>query len=110
MMVEFQNPPIGMSISQYMELVRLWKACSSCVGFCIALGKKFFDTGVKEVDETILPAFSASTGSGISPRVIPAYAILYWFAVQVSIMWFVIILFGSANTDFSAVSRDFLKN
>ena len=56
-MVEFLNPPIGMSVSQYIDLVKLWKVCNSCVGFCISLGKLFFSEGVREVDE-----------EGISPR------------------------------------------
>lgn len=82
-MIEFINPPLGMPISQYMELVKLWKACSSCAGFCIYLGKFFFDHGVKIVDEVILPEFTASAPEGISPRVVPSYAMLYWFALQV---------------------------
>jgi hypothetical protein len=39
---------------------------------------------VKNVDETILPLFSTSVGTSISPRVLPSYAILYWFSLQVS--------------------------
>ena len=83
-MIEFLNPPVGMSVSQYMEIVRLWKACSSCIGFCINLGELFFSEGVKNVDETILPLFTTCVAKTISPRVLPSYAILYWFSLQVS--------------------------
>ena len=60
-----------------MELVKLWDQCSSCVGFCISLGEKFFSIGYKEIDDE-----SKADGS-ISPRVIPSYAILFWFVEQV---------------------------
>lgn len=82
-MVEFLNPPIGMSVSQYIDLVKLWKVCNSCVGFCISLGKLFFSEGVREVDEEILPMFTAMVDKGISPRVLPSYGILLWFSLQV---------------------------
>lgn len=61
------NPPIGMAMSDYMEIVKLWKVCSSCIGFCIKLGKIFFSEGVKSVDENILPLFATSVASNISP-------------------------------------------
>ena len=61
-MIEFQEPPLQ------MDLAEVRKACSSCVGFCIALGAKFFNSGVKDVDDVILPV-----------RVFPGYAILFWF-------------------------------
>ena len=85
-MIQFQDPPVGMPISQYMELVKIWKACSSCTGFCIKLGQLFFTEGVKNVDEAILPLFTTSAAKSISPRVLPSYAILYWFSLQVNMI------------------------
>ena len=83
-MIEFTSPPISTTISQYMRLVQLWKACSTCVGFCIGLGDAFFsDGGVNHVDNTILPTIISHAAEGISPRVLPSYAILLWFAQQV---------------------------
>ena len=47
------------------------------------LGDRFFNAGVHEVDDTIVPFLKLRADSGISPRVIPAYAILLRFAKQV---------------------------
>ena len=82
-MIEFQEPPVQMGLSTFMDLGELWRACSACVGFCIALGAKFFDSGVKDVDDVILPDISSRAADGISPRVFPGYAILFWFAKKV---------------------------
>ena len=75
-MIEFSNPPLALSISQYMELVELWNACSQCTGFCISLGKLFFSKGVEQIDGRILPKFIACAQKSTSPRVIPSYAIV----------------------------------
>ena len=82
-MIEFQEPPLQMDLSTFMDLAEVWKACSSCVGFCIALGAKFFNSVVKDVDDVILPDISSRAAGGISPRVFPGYAILFWFAKEV---------------------------
>ncbi len=84
MMIKFSQPPLSLTLSQYMEVVQLWKVCAKCVGFCVSLGKKFLSEGVKEVDKNIIPALSKSVDN-ISPRVIPSYAILYWFTMQVCV-------------------------
>ena len=55
-MVEFLNPPIGMSVSQYIDLVKLRKVCNSCIGFCISLRKLFYR------DDGILLWFSLQVG------------------------------------------------
>ena len=69
LMVEFTEPPLQMTIAEYMGLVELWTACSSCAGLCISLGKKFFHQGVEEVDQMILPEFLSDVAGSISPRV-----------------------------------------
>ena len=76
-MVEFLNQPIGMSVSQYIDLVKLRKVCNSCIGFCISLGKLFYSDGIREVDEEILPMFTAMVAKGISLRVLPSYGIYF---------------------------------
>ena len=86
LMVEFTEPPLQMTIAEYMGLVELWTACSSCAGLCISLGKKFFHQGVEEVDQMILPEFLSDVTGSISPRVVPSYSVLYWFAHQVSFL------------------------
>ncbi len=77
------QPPLAVWVSQYMELIKMWTACNRCAGFCISLGKLFFSEGAERVDSEILPEFSAKAAKGISPRVLPSYAILFWFALQV---------------------------
>ena len=81
--MEFQTPPIAMTTMEHIHLVELWEKCSPCAGFCIELGERFFIEGVAEVDATLIPMLQSKADKGISPRVIPSYAILYWFAQQV---------------------------
>lgn len=83
-MIEFSEPPLHLSVSDYMKLVELWKKAGSCAGFCIRLGHLFFTEGVTEVDNEILPLLSKiSKDFKLSPRVMPSYSILYWFALKV---------------------------
>ena len=49
------------------------------MGLCIALGEKFFNSGVKDVDDIILPDISSRAAAGISSRVFPGYATLFRF-------------------------------
>lgn len=85
LLIEFKDPPILMTTAQHMNVVELWEKCSSCIGLCIELGDRFFNVGVHEVDDTLTPLLKSRADSGISPRVIPSYAILLWFAQQVYI-------------------------
>lgn len=88
-MLEFAEPPLTIQLDEYMELARLWKGCSPCVGFCISLGSKFFNEGYKDV-KIFTDQISPEAQDGISPRVLPAYAMVYWFARQVHVC----VLFG----------------
>ena len=67
-----------------MELVELQEGSSTCLGYCVSLGQRFFTSGIKEVDTTILPHITAVAGPSVIPRVLPSYSLLYWFAIQVS--------------------------
>ena len=60
------------------------------MGFCISLGEKFFAEGIVDVDDTIVSMLKESAGANISSRVIPAYAILYWFASKVYIKFYTV--------------------
>ena len=82
-LIEFDSPALSSSVTKFTELVKLYKSSSSCIGFCISLGEVFFKEGVLEVDHKIIPMLQECCGPNISPRVIPAYAILYWFASKV---------------------------
>ena len=72
-----------MKTSQHMRLVELWDQCSSCVGFCVGLGAKFFSVGYEEIDDVLVPILESKADSSIAPRVFPSYAILVWFADKV---------------------------
>ena len=82
-MIEFFSPPISLNLSGYMELAEMWEACSPCAGFCVSLGERFFSLGYREVDANVLPALEAKASDGVIPRVLPSYAILYWFSLEV---------------------------
>ena len=84
-MIEFFALSLSFKLNDYMELVDLLESCSSCAGFCVSLGKKFFLDGIEEVDNVILPKLLAKAGSSVMSRVLPSYAILYWFCSQVYI-------------------------
>ena len=58
--------------------------CTSCVGFCVSFGDLFFTNGIKEIDEIILPHLTTQAGVDVIPCVLPSYAILHRFTVQVS--------------------------
>ena len=82
-MIEFTLPARALNLAEYLAIVDLWDDCSSCVGFCVALGNRFFEKGIEEVDKDILPAMRSAVGDKVTPRVLPSYSILYWFAKEV---------------------------
>ena len=63
-----------------MQLVEMWKKCGACIGFCI---ERFFDTGIAEMEQLVEMLVSNAKLS-ISPRVLPSYATLLWFAKEVT--------------------------
>ena len=71
------------NVGLFTDLPDLYKSSSSCIGFCISLGEEFFQNGLSELDGLIIPLFKEHIGPRVSPRVVPAYAILYWFASKV---------------------------
>ena len=84
MLIEFSDPPVSLSLKDYMNLVDLWKKAGSCAAFCIRLGNTFFSEGITQVDDEITPLLLDSIEKNtLSPRVLPAYSILYWFALKV---------------------------
>jgi len=84
-MIEFSSPPLSFTMQKYMELVVLLESCSSCAGFCVSLGQRFFSDGIKEIDKVIIPRLLSTVGSSVLSRVIPSYAILYWFCTMVGL-------------------------
>ena len=70
----------------YADLPILIKKSSSSVGHFIALGRKFLDVGIRNMDDVILPKLPSLLGSGVIPHCLPSYAILVWFTLEVSII------------------------
>lgn len=65
-----------------MKLVETWKKCSVCIDFCIGLGERLFDTGIAEMEQ-LVEILKCNANLSISPRVLPSYATLLWFAQEV---------------------------
>ena len=83
LLIEFFEPPISLSLREYMAVSDTMSEISSSAGD----GKEFFAKGVGEIDQNIVPLFSES-GYG---RLVPSYSMLYWFTLQVSkttVRWF----------------------
>ena len=57
---------------------------TSCVAFLIGLGEKFLSSGVTEVDRGITPTILSRVPSNVTSRVIPSYAMLLWFTLEVN--------------------------
>jgi len=83
-MIPFKLPQLSMTLRDYMRIVELQARAGSCVGFFIGLGKTFFEEGIAEVDEKILPTLANVAPRSVNPRVIPSYAILLWFSMKVN--------------------------
>ena len=83
-MISFRLPQLSMSLSQYTEIVALQRRAGSCVAFLIALGEKFFSSGVTEVDRDLIPTILSRVPSNVTSRVIPSYAMLFWFTLEVN--------------------------
>jgi len=82
-MIYFSPPSINVKMVDYMNLAELWNACSSCAGFCCALGNIFFEKGIQEIDTTISSTLQEWTPVSSTNRELQANAILFWFAKQV---------------------------
>lgn len=81
-MIKFNSPPLEMSMTDYAQLPNLLSKSTSGIGLFISLGAKFANSGVREMDEKILPRLRSILGDAI-PRVLPSYALLFWFTLEV---------------------------
>lgn len=70
-------------MTQYAELPELLQASSSAIGGMIGLGRKFVESGIREMDSELLPELRNLIGENIIPRVLPSYSILLWFTIEV---------------------------
>lgn len=61
-----------------MNLVDLWKKVGSCAAFCIRFGYMFFSEAITQKDDEISPLLlDVIKENTLSPRILPAYSILY---------------------------------
>lgn len=72
-----------MSGVEYTTLPLLLKEGTRAMGTVIGLGKKFVLSGIKEMDEKLLPQLRSIVGQDTMPRVLPSYAMLLWFTIEV---------------------------
>ncbi len=84
--MEFTGPCLDISMTSYSELPKLLKQSTSAVGSFIAIGKAFVERGSIEMDSVILPKLRDMLHSAVIPRVLPSYAILFWFTMEVRIL------------------------
>ena len=73
-------------MKSYSELPGLLNRATSAVGMLISLGEAFaFSTrGISEMDANIVPRHRKFLeGLGVIPRVLPSYALLFWFTMEV---------------------------
>ena len=74
---------LDIGMAEYIGLVQLWKECNSCAGFCCALGDRFFDKGINEIDWFYFPDVRKAAPAATSNRVLHSNSILFRFAKQV---------------------------
>ena len=70
-------------MSKCSELPDLLEKSTSAIGAMIGLGKKFVESGIREMDSSVLPELCTLVGKQAIPRVLPSYAILIWFTMEV---------------------------
>ena len=71
-------------MQSYSELTNLLARATSGVGLLISLGQAFTTRGISEMDTNIVPKLRVSLGGlGVIPRVLPSYALLFWFTLEV---------------------------
>ena len=71
-------------MTQYTQLPLLLQKSSSAIAALVGLGKKFVESGISEMDNDLLPELRSLIGEETIPRVLPSYAILLWFTIEVN--------------------------
>lgn len=71
-------------MKSFSELPNLLEKASSAMGMIISLGEAFSTRGIDEMDAKIVPKLRTVLGGlGVIPRVLPSYALLFWFTLDV---------------------------
>ena len=83
-LVQFPPPCLDIAMTNYVHVTDLIKRCASAIGSIIGLVKNFIDRGIGELDSYILPKLRSMLTSSVV-QVLPCYAILMWFTLEVNI-------------------------
>ena len=84
LLIQIHAPCLEMSMKSYSELPGLLNRATSAVGMLISLGEAFSTRGISEMDANIGPRLRKFLeGLGVIPRVLPSYALLFWFTMEV---------------------------
>lgn len=86
LLIEFSNPPLDVSVTDFEHLPELLKQSSSAIGAVISLRKRFLESGISEIGNILQPEVRKLLGGMAIPRVIVSYASLLWFTMQVRII------------------------
>lgn len=73
-------------MSSYSELPDLLSEASSGMGRYISLGEEFISRGIREMDNYLIPKLKNYLGGDSIPRVLPSYALLLWFTIEVCLL------------------------
>lgn len=82
-LIEFHAPCIDISMRNYSQLPTLLARATVAIGLFISLGVEFSNRGIDEMDEEIIPKLRCVLERAIIPRVLPSYALLFWFTLEV---------------------------
>ena len=85
--IPFSLPKVGPTnleeIKSFQSLKKLRRAAGSSIAWCISLGHIFTSTAKDVIGGSLLPKVHLSL-RGMDPRMITGYAVLLFFAKQVS--------------------------
>lgn len=85
LLIEFFQPHLDASIEEYALLPALMRRGSAAVGAVLRLGKLFIESGIADINQYFVPVVKNALGGDALPRVVPSYALLLWFTLQVSV-------------------------
>lgn len=86
LLIEFSDPPLDISVIDYVRLPLSLKKSSSAIGALISLGKKFVDSGISEIGKFLQVEVRKVLEGMAIPRVILSYATLLWFTIEVCLL------------------------
>ena len=80
-MIEFHSPALSLSLTGYMEMAELWEQCSSCAGFAVSLGERFFHMESGRLTQKYFLCFRLKQQAMSSP--VSSHLTRYYFGFHV---------------------------